>query len=171
HQIYQGLGSSTIGASIRHLFLHEPQVHRFTRFYLSLANMIQTQTELINPALAQNALVILDRWAASTYAYQLYPFFPQDPQYARLKTIFTLTQEKILLEPDLTIYLDLAPHLSKKRKQQQKEYQGDLIEQQPIAYFQKVRAGYGDYLTRYAGGLKLILNGEAALHPKSITIK
>ncbi|WEX20442.1 MAG: dTMP kinase [Candidatus Phytoplasma citri] len=120
HHIYQGLGSSAIGPSIRHLFLHGHQVHFFTRFYLSIANMTQTQTELINPALAKNELVILDRWLGSTYAYQLYPFLTKDTKHHFLKTIFTITQKEILLKPDLTIYLALDPYLSKERKQQQK---------------------------------------------------
>ncbi|MDV3139565.1 MAG: dTMP kinase [Candidatus Phytoplasma australasiaticum] len=160
HHIYQGLGSSMIGSSIRHLFLHVNQVHFFTRFYLSIANMTQTQTELINPALAKNELIILDRWVGSTYAYQLYPFLTKGTKHHFLKTIFEITQKQILIQPDLTIFLDLEPHLSKERKQQQKRHQNDLIERQPVAYFQKIRASYGDYLTRYPGGLKLILDGK-----------
>ncbi|WEX20405.1 MAG: dTMP kinase [Candidatus Phytoplasma citri] len=160
HHIYQGLGSSAIGPSIRHLFLHGHQVHFFTRFYLNIANMTQTQTELINPALAKNELVILDRWLGSTYAYQLYPFFIKDPKHHFLKTIFEITQTQILIQPALTIFLDLEPQLSKERKRKQKGHQNDLIERQPVAYFQKVRAGYWDYLTRYPRGLKLILDGK-----------
>ncbi|MDV3174560.1 MAG: dTMP kinase ['Bonamia sp.' little leaf phytoplasma] len=160
HHIYQGLGSSTIGSSIRHLFLNFKQVHFFTRFYLSIANMIQTQTELINPALAKNELIILDRWVGSTYAYQLYSFLTKGNKHHFLKTIFEINQKQILIQPTLTIYLDLDPQLSKERKQKQKGHQNDLIERQPVAYFQKVRAGYGDYFTRYPGGLKLILDGK-----------
>ncbi|MDV3143199.1 MAG: dTMP kinase [Pigeon pea little leaf phytoplasma] len=160
YRIYQGLGSSSIGPSIRHLFLNFHQVHFLTRFYLSIANMTQTQTELINPALAKNALVILDRWVGSTYAYQLYPFLTKGNKHHFLKTIFDITQKELLIKPDLTIYLDLDPQLSRERKKKQKGHQNDLIERQPVAYFQKVRAGYGDYLTRYPGGLKLILDGK-----------
>ncbi|UQV27457.1 thymidylate kinase [Candidatus Phytoplasma asiaticum] len=160
HHIYQGLGSSTIGPSIRHFFLHGHQVHFLTRFYLSIANMTQTQTELINPALARNELVILDRWAGSTYAYQLYPFLTKDPKHHSLKTIFEITQTLILIQPALTIFLDLEPRLSKERKQKSKGHQSDIIERQPVAYFQKVRTGYGDYFTRYPNRLKLILNGK-----------
>ncbi|MDV3148704.1 MAG: dTMP kinase [Pigeon pea little leaf phytoplasma] len=160
HHIYQGLGSSTIGSIIRHLFLNFHQVHFFTRFYLSIANMAQIQTELIQPLLAKNELVILDRWLGSTYAYQLYPFLTKGTKHHFLKTIFDISQEELLIKPDLTIFLDLEPHLSKERKQQQKGHQNDLIERQPVAYFQKVRAGYWAYLTRYSGGLKLILDGK-----------
>ncbi|MEZ0180206.1 dTMP kinase ['Camptotheca acuminata' phytoplasma] len=70
HQLYQGLGSSSIGKKIRDLFLNFSQVDYLTRFYLSLANMAQIQVELFK----NHQLIILDRWLPSTYAYQLFPF-------------------------------------------------------------------------------------------------
>ncbi|MDV3196257.1 MAG: dTMP kinase [Candidatus Phytoplasma stylosanthis] len=160
NHIFQGLGSSAIGTNIRHLFLNFKRVHFLTRFYLSIANMAQTQNELIYTALAKNELVILDRWLGSTFAYQLYPYLTNATQHHFLKTIFEITQKKLLIKPDLTIYLDLDPQLSRERKANQKKHYSDFIERRPVPYFQKVRAGYFNYLTHYPYGLKLILSGK-----------
>ncbi|MFG6084707.1 MAG: thymidylate kinase [Candidatus Phytoplasma solani] len=85
HQLYQGLGSSSLGKEIRDLFLNFQQVDYLTRFYLSLANMTQIQAELIVSQLKNNQLIILDRWLPSTYAYQLFPFSNEKKQLFPLK--------------------------------------------------------------------------------------
>ncbi|MDO8057524.1 dTMP kinase [Candidatus Phytoplasma gossypii] len=164
-QVYQGLGSSTIGKEIRDLFLNFPQVDYLTRFYLSLANMTQIQAELFN----NHPLIIYDRWLPSTYAYQLFPFFQEKQQLLSLKKIFQINHETILKKPDLLIYLDIDPSRGLKRKQSQPHHQSDFIEQKPLTYFQTVRQGYQHYLTHYTRGMKkLILNGS---DPVSANIK
>ncbi|BAD04629.1 hypothetical protein PAM_544 [Onion yellows phytoplasma OY-M] len=95
YQLYQGLGSSSLGKEIRGLFLNFQQVDYLTRFYLSLANMSQIQAELFK----NHQLIILDRWLPSTYAYQLFPFFKEKKQLLPLKKIFKLNHETILKNP------------------------------------------------------------------------
>ncbi|BAD04459.1 thymidylate kinase [Onion yellows phytoplasma OY-M] len=99
YQLYQGLGSSSLGKEIRGLFLNFQQVDYLTRFYLSLANMAQIQAELIVSQLKNNQLIILDRWLPSTYAYQLFPFSKEKKQLLLLKKIFKLNHETILKNP------------------------------------------------------------------------
>ncbi|WP_034172346.1 dTMP kinase, partial [Chrysanthemum yellows phytoplasma] len=147
HQLYQGLGSSSIGKKIRNLFLNFQQVDYLTRFYLSLSNMTQIQVELISPQLKNHQLIILDRWLPSTYAYQLFPFFKEKKQLLTLKKIFKLNHETILKKPDLLIYLDINPLIGRNRKNKQKNHQRDLIERQSLTYFQTVHQGYDHYLT------------------------
>ncbi|MGL9687836.1 MAG: dTMP kinase, partial [Candidatus Phytoplasma sp. TWB_XP] len=50
-KIFQGLGSSSIGKEIRKLFLHQRKTSSKTKYFLSFANTIQTQDELIIPNL------------------------------------------------------------------------------------------------------------------------
>ncbi|TKA88189.1 MAG: dTMP kinase [Candidatus Phytoplasma asteris] len=119
HQLYQGLGSSSIGKEIRDLFLNFQQVDYLTRFYLSLANMAQIQAELFK----NNQLIILDRWLPSAYAYQLFPFSKEKKQLPPLKKIFKLNHETILKKPDLLIYLDIDPLIGRTRKKKQKNHQ------------------------------------------------
>ncbi|MDO8078930.1 thymidylate kinase, partial [Candidatus Phytoplasma aurantifolia] len=130
-QVYQGLGSSTIGKEIRDLFLNFPQVDYLTRFYLSLANMAQIQAELFN----NHPLIICDRWLPSTYAYQLFPFSEEKRQLLPLKKIFQIHHETILSKPDLLIYLDIDPSRGLKRKQSQPHHQSDFIEQKTVNLF------------------------------------
>ncbi|PQP79502.1 dTMP kinase [Candidatus Phytoplasma phoenicium] len=160
HQLYQGLGSSSIGKEIRDLFLNFQQVDYLTRFYLSLANMTQIQAELFK----KNQLIILDRWLPSTYAYQLFPFSKEKKQLLPLKKIFKINHEIILKKPDLLIYLDIDPLIGRTRKKKQKNHQRDLIERQSLTYFQTVRQGYNHYLTHYTSDIKkLILNGSDSI--------
>ncbi|AYJ01098.1 dTMP kinase [Candidatus Phytoplasma ziziphi] len=164
HQLYQGLGSSSLGKEIRDLFLNFQQVDYITRFYLSLANMSQIQAELIVPQLKNNQLIILDRWLPSTYAYQLFPFSKEKKQLLPLKKIFKINHETILKKPDLLIYLDIDPLIGRTRKKNQKNHQRDLIERQSLTYFQNVRQGYDHYITHYTSGVnKLILNGSDSI--------
>ncbi|WAN63155.1 Thymidylate kinase [Candidatus Phytoplasma rubi] len=157
HQLYQGLGSSSLGKEIRDLFLNFQQVDYLTRFYLSLANMSQIQAELFK----KNQLIILDRWLPSTYAYQLFPLSKEKKQLFPLKKIFQLNHETILKKPDLLIYLDIDPLIGRTRKKKQKNHQRDLIERQSLTYFQTVRQGYNHYLTNYTSNIKkLILKGS-----------
>ncbi|MBS2993811.1 dTMP kinase ['Santalum album' aster yellows phytoplasma] len=157
HQLYQGLGSSSIGKEIRDLFLNFSQVDYLTRFYLSLANMTQIQAELFK----NNQLIILDRWLPSTYAYQLFPFSKEKKlTNLPLKQIFNINHETILKKPDLLIYLEIDPQIGKTRKKKQKNHQRDLIERKSLTYFQTVCQGYKHYLTHYTRDIKqLILNG------------
>nr|ABW06432.1 thymidylate kinase [Candidatus Phytoplasma tritici] len=160
HQLYQGLGSSSIGKEIRDLFLNFQQVDYLTRFYLSLANMAQIQAELFK----KNQLIILDRWLPSNFAYQLFPFSKEKKQLFPLKKIFKLNHETILIKPDLLIYLDIDPLIGRTRKKKQKNHQRDLIERESLTYFQTVRQGYNHYLTHYTSGFKnLILNGSDSI--------
>nr|AJA72461.1 thymidylate kinase [Paulownia witches'-broom phytoplasma] len=160
HQLYQGLGSSSLGKGIRNLFLNFQQVDDLTRFYLSLANMAQIQAELFK----NHQLIILDRWLPSTYAYQLFPFSKEKKQLFPLKKIFKLNHETILKKTDLLIYLDIDPIIGRTRKKKQKNHQRDLIERQSLTYFQTVRQGYNHYLTHYTSGVnKLILNGSDSI--------
>ncbi|MDO8059355.1 dTMP kinase ['Crotalaria aegyptiaca' phytoplasma] len=164
-QIYQGLGSSTMGQEIRDLFLNFPQVDYLTHFYLSLANMTQIQAELFK----NHPLIICDRWLPSTYAYQLFPFSQDKQQLLSLKKLFQINHEIILKKPDLLIYLDIDPLVGITRKENQKNHQKDFIEQKPLTYFQTVHQGYQHYLTHYTRGIdKLILNGN---DPLSANIK
>ncbi|ABC65271.1 conserved hypothetical protein [Aster yellows witches'-broom phytoplasma AYWB] len=49
--VIRGLGSSTNGNSIRETFLTHNTLHNVIRYFLSFANMIQKQEELIKPHL------------------------------------------------------------------------------------------------------------------------
>ncbi|WP_341833716.1 Thymidylate kinase [Candidatus Phytoplasma asteris] len=108
--VIRGLGSSTNGNSIRETFLAHNTLHNLTRYFLSFANMIQTQEELIKPNLQTNKIILVDRWLGSNFAYRVYPS-KIDKNYQ----IFNKLSKKII-KPDITIYLKINPQLGLERK-------------------------------------------------------
>ncbi len=89
--------------------------------------------------LAAGEIVVSDRYADSTRAYQGYG------SGANIGDIETLEQMVTGgLHPDLTILLDLAPTEGKQRKQQGHVAGEDLnwLDQKELAYLERVRAGY-----------------------------
>ncbi|MCX2955906.1 MAG: dTMP kinase, partial [Candidatus Phytoplasma australiense] len=134
-KVFQGLGSSSIGKEIRKLFLHQRKTSPKTKYFLSFANMIQIQDELIIPNLLSGHLVIVDRWYDSTFAYQ-----SNDVDYDDVITSKIINQ--YLIKPHLTFYLDINPKIGLQRKQSNPHHKLDLIEQKPLNYFENVRQNY-----------------------------
>ncbi|WP_024563622.1 dTMP kinase [Candidatus Phytoplasma tritici] len=150
--VIRGLGSSTIGNFIRETFLTHNTLHNLTRYFLSFANMIQTQEELIKPNLQTNKIVLVDRWLGSNFAYRVYPS-KIDKKYQ----IFNKLSKKFI-KPDITIYLKINPQLGLERKLNQKNHQLDVIETSSLTYFQQVEKGYYEFLKKQNLGTKIILN-------------
>ncbi|GAK73765.1 dTMP kinase ['Chrysanthemum coronarium' phytoplasma] len=150
--VIRGLGSSTIGNSIRETFLTHNTLHNLTRYFLSFANMIQTQEELIKPNLQTNKIILVDRWLGSNFAYRIYPS-KIDKNYQ----IFNKLRKKFI-KPDITIYLKINPQLGLERKLNQRNHQLDVIETSSLTYFQQVEKGYYEFLKKQNLGIKIILN-------------
>ncbi|GLH60548.1 dTMP kinase [Paulownia witches'-broom phytoplasma] len=136
-KVYQGLGSSSIGNEIRNLFLYQKKTSTKTKYFLSFANMIQTQDELIMPNLLSGHLVIVDRWYDSTLAYQSNGNSIDYDDEITSKII-----NQYLLKPHLTFYLDIDPQIGLQRKQSIPNHKLDIIEQKPLNYFENVRQNY-----------------------------
>ncbi|MBS2126622.1 dTMP kinase ['Fragaria x ananassa' phyllody phytoplasma] len=149
--VLQGLGSSSIGPTIRDIFLTNAQLKPLTRYLLSFANMLQIQAETIQPHLKTNKIILMDRWLGSNFAYQAYPHHI-DKNY-HLFNLFN----KTFIKPDMTVYLQIEPQLGLERKINQKEHKLDVIESIPLSYFNKVSQGYEVFLKRQNIGYKLIL--------------
>ncbi|HVO24997.1 MAG TPA: dTMP kinase [Candidatus Margulisiibacteriota bacterium] len=65
-------GGTTIGVELRHIVMHLPDVAPapLTELLLYLADRAQHLAEVIVPAIARGAVVLTDRFSASTIAYQ-----------------------------------------------------------------------------------------------------
>ncbi|MEC4559195.1 MAG: dTMP kinase ['Conium maculatum' witches'-broom phytoplasma] len=110
----QGLGSASIGPTIRDIFLTNPQLKPLTRYLLSFANMLQIQEETIQPDLKTNKIILIDRWLGSNFAYQAYPH-NIDKNYQMFNKL-----SKSFLKPNLTVYLKIEPQLGLARKKTKK---------------------------------------------------
>jgi len=135
-------GGTAIGDQIREI-LHDVNNTEMTataEILLYSASRAQLVQEVILPRLAQGQVVLCDRYADSTYAYQGYGR-QLDFDSLRLITRFA-TQA---LQPDLTIYLDLEVEEGLRRKSAASaagQGEWNRMDQLELAFHQRVRAGY-----------------------------
>lgn len=134
-------GGTSIGDQIRTV-LHDVDntaMHPHTEILLYAASRAQLVHEEIRPRLARGEIVVCDRYADSTLAYQGYGHGLDLPT---LRTILAFATGG--LQPDLTLYLDITAEEGLKRRQHAAE-DGDewnRMDAQSLAFHQRVREGY-----------------------------
>lgn len=126
-------GGTRAGEIIRSL-LHEA-LDPCAETFAFLTARAQLVAEVIRPALADGRIVISDRYAASTFAYQ---------GYARGLDLWQLRAANAIatgsLEPDLIVYLDVPPEVGLPRKHGEQEAIRTGLE--GLEFHEAVRAGY-----------------------------
>ncbi len=129
-------GGTPISESIRELLLHtdSAELHPRTEALLFSAARSQLVHEVILPALAAGNVVICDRYADSSIAYQGYG------RDLPLEEIIT-TQKFATsdLRPDLKVLLDIPVEISSERKAQDP---ADRMEGAGRTFMARVREGY-----------------------------
>jgi dTMP kinase len=100
-------------------------------FNVSRAQLV---TEVIRPSLADGRVVICDRYADSTMAYQSYGRGLDRDMVRAMNRAATQG-----LNPDLTVLLDVPAEEGLARKKFKRR---DRFEREDIAFHRKVRAGY-----------------------------
>ena len=104
------------------------------------ASRAQLVGQLIRPALARGTVVLCDRYADSTIAYQGYG---RGLDLAALRQITTFATGG--LRPDLTIYLDCPVEEGLNRKQRALalgEGEWNRLDREPVKFHRRVRQGY-----------------------------
>jgi len=135
-------GGTKIGEAIRNI-LADPEnknMNALTEFLLFSASRSQHIKELIEPHLKKGYIVISDRFADASFAYQGYG------RGLDLDTIDKITKKATYnIKPDLTIYLDLDPKKGFTRVKKRNiatSSKLDRIEQEKAKFFSLVRKGY-----------------------------
>lgn len=137
-------GGTPISEQIRQV-LHDVEnlaMLPITEILLYSAARAQHVGELIWPALQRGEIVISDRYAASTLAYQGYGR-GLDMEMLQVITDFATGG----IYPDLVVYLDLDVTVGLERKLgDRREGRGEWnrMDQQAIAFYQRIREGYLD---------------------------
>ena len=131
-------GGTAIGDQIRHV-LHDTAnvaMSPTAEVLLYAASRAQLVAEVIQPALAAGRVVLCDRYADSTMAYQGYGRGLDRDALAALTAVATG-----VLRPDLTLLLDLdvARGLARRRDEGEEMNRLDL---ETIEFHRRVRAGY-----------------------------
>jgi dTMP kinase len=128
-------GGTALSNEIRKLLKNRLDSHILPQAELFLFAACRSQLlgDVIQPALAQGKLVVCDRFAHSTLAYQGYG---RGLDLTVIQTVNNLATENI--KPDFTILLDLPPELALARKRSLK----DRFELEDLSFHRRVRQGY-----------------------------
>jgi dTMP kinase len=131
-------GGSQLCQKIRQVLLtpdRDEEMQNRTELLLYAADRAQHVDAWLRPWLNEGALVLCDRYTASTVAYQGYG------RGLDRRLIETLNQIATGgLEPDLTLWLDLDPEIGLARAQARGTR--DRIEQADLKFHQNVRSGF-----------------------------
>lgn len=132
-------GGSEIAEKIRKIILDPANLKMDdrTEALLYAAARSQHVEEVVRPALAAGKLVFSDRFVDSSLAYQ---GAGRDLGIEKVKQINDFATGG--LEPDLTLFFDLDPKLGLARIQKLRPNHEDRLEQEKIAFHEKVYAGY-----------------------------
>ncbi len=132
-------GGTRIGDGIRALLLDPTyaEMRPEAEILLFSAARAQIVGQVIRPHLAKGGIVLCDRFADSTLAYQ---------GYGRQLDLGTLRQITAFatgnLAPDLTICLDLSVEEGLRRKRGGDQAEWNRMEQEQLAFHERVRHGF-----------------------------
>jgi len=129
-------GGTPVGQKIRELLL-EPQNHMdpVTELLLYYASRAQHVKDVISPALAENKIVVTDRFTDSTVAYQGYA------RGLNMSIINSLDQIVVpYIKPQITFLLDLEVEEGLRRNRQ--ALKEDRFELEAVEFHRKVRVGF-----------------------------
>jgi len=131
-------GGTPIGEQIRKIIsdLQNSDMVKRTEILLFQASRAQLVEQVIRPHLAQGGLVLCDRYADSTLAYQGYGYQLFDPQALRPIIHFATGG----LQPDLTLLLDLDEQEGLQRRARGGEW--NRLDALEYDFYRRVRAGY-----------------------------
>lgn len=144
HTIYHTRepGGTPIGDQIRDVLhdLKNEAMHPHTEILLYAASRAQLVAQELRPRLQAGEIVICDRYADSTLAYQGYG---HGLDLETLRTILTFATGG--LTPDLTLYLDITAEEGLQRRQRAAAQDGEewnRMDALSLAFHQRVREGY-----------------------------
>ncbi len=135
-------GGTVIGDRVRAILLDPAcaEMRAETELLLFSAARAQHVGQAIRPHLARGGVVLCDRYADSSLAYQGYG---RGLDLATLQVITAFATGG--LRPDLVVFLDIDAEAGLRRKQlhaHDDASQWNRMEQETLAYHQRVRAGY-----------------------------
>lgn len=133
--------------------IQDSETNPFTDFYLFMADRAHHIDKLIRPNLERDMIVVSDRFADSTRAYQFHALnnqLPGDEEYTE-KYIDNLMKHWNI-EPDLTILIDISVDTSIERSGGEDKYE-------EREFLRNVKSRY-DYLENKYSDRYVRVNGE-----------
>ena len=150
HTIVREPGGTSVGEGIRELLLsHDYQVNPLAESLLFCAQRSQLIEEVVLPSLNNGVVVLSDRSAYSSVAYQ------GEGRGLGYEKIYQLNDISIQSNwPERVVLLDIDPEVSLSRQQV-----ADRIGSDKVEFFQKVRTGYLKLAEEFKDSF-IILNAE-----------
>lgn len=155
-------GGTELGLHLRPILLNNPEnlpISQVTELLLYAADRSQHVAQELKPHLAAGKYILCDRYTHSTTAYQ---------GYGRGLNISLINQLNHIatdgLVSDLTIWLDVDVEVGLARKQAATGGL-DRIEQETIAFHQRVQQGYADLAALYPSE---IVRVDGSLTPQAV---
>lgn len=133
-------GGTKFGMEMRRLLLEwrESEIDPLTEVFLFSAARVQFMKEIVSPALAEGKMVVTNRWALGTIAYQVYG--RQRPDL--LQFVEEAIKQAVNGDmPDLTIYLDVDPEEGIRRVASRKDGM-TRFDAESLAFHNRVREGF-----------------------------
>jgi dTMP kinase len=148
-------GGTDVTRTIRSL-LADPEAKLDPRaeLLLFLADRAQHVTTVLQPKIAENAVVICDRYSDSTLAYQGYG---RGHALDRLRDLNTWASRG--LEPDLTFWIDCDVTTGVRRATKRTGGPGDRFESESMDFHKRVRDGFAE-LCRTSNGRIVRIEGD-----------
>lgn len=151
-------GGTPLGRRLRETFLEaEETVAPMAELLLFAADRAQHVELLIKPALAEGRVVISDRYADATFAYQ---------GAGRGFDVDTVNQVIHLatggLKPDLTVFFDIPIETAlQRRNSRSEEERSNRMDFEAAEFYERVREAYLGIAAREPGRFKVIDAGGA----------
>ncbi|MBX3281977.1 MAG: dTMP kinase [Acidobacteria bacterium] len=131
-------GGTPLGREIRKAFLETKQdVEPLAELLLFAADRAQHVEHLIRPALQAGRIVISDRYADATTAYQ---GAGRGFDLKLIESVIAIATNG--LKPDLTLFFDIEPQLGIDRMAFRGENKMNRMDQESLDFYARVRAGY-----------------------------
>ncbi len=158
-------GGTSIGEQIRGVIhdLKNAEMHPRTETLLYQAARAQIVEEVIQPRLAAGQVVLSDRYADSTIAYQGYGHRQNLDEVRALVRYATGG-----LTPDLTVLLDVDVEIGLQRKSSQNEW--NRLDAYTVDFHQRVRAGYHE-LVRLEPGRWIVVDATQGWEKVQSTLR
>jgi len=149
-------GGTSIGEQIREILhsLKNTEMHPRTETLLYQASRAQFVEQVIKPRRAMGEIVLSDRYADSTIAYQGYGH-QQDLEQVRALVHYATGG----LLPDLTVLLDVNVEIGLKRKQKADEW--NRLDAYTVEFHRRVRAGYLEMVRQEPSRWRVVDAGRA----------
>ena len=151
-------GGSPLGRMIRPLLLdiRNQDLSPEGELFLYMADRAQHVRQVLLPALAADQIILCDRFADSTVAYQGYG---RGVDIEQLTAMNKLAQAG--LSPDLTLLFDLDVELGLRRARQRNAREGmseseGRFEAEELDFHRRVRQGYLDLARQYAWRYRIV---------------